>query len=279
MEKDGVAAGQPMFLFNLMRILARVMCVTLLVGCSSVPLPTQQSEADGKPLADVRAKVQKSDAVAQYYEGLAYYNGQGVATNYVEAAKRFHEKFGADKQANVATVECPATQAVVERADGFIKGFTEADPKAKVVARVDGKCVRDEALAATEDLLQKNPEVNVIYGGNGDSALGALAALQGAGRGTVDDVFLVSHDGSEPELIELVNPKSGLKLAVANRPKELARQTIDTLFEVLAGKVAMDKDLDVPVAAEVLTPDNLDKLQQFLAAEYFGTTDLKQYAK
>jgi ribose transport system substrate-binding protein len=196
-----------------------------------------------------------------------------------EAAKRFHEKFGADAQANVATVECPATQAVVDRADGFIKGFTEADPKAKVVARVDGKCVRDEALAATEDLLQKNPEVNVMYGGNGDSALGALAALQGAGRGTVDDVFLVSHDGSEPELIELVNPKSGLKLAVANRPKELARQTIDTLFEVLAGKVAMDKDLDVPVAAEVLTPDNLDKLQQFLAAEYFGTTDLKQYAK
>jgi hypothetical protein len=66
---------------------------------------------------------------------------------------------------------------------------------------------------------------------------------------------------------------------VANRPKELARQTIDTLAEVMAGKIPMDKDLDVPVAAEVLTPDNLDQLQKFLATEYFGTTDLKQYAK
>jgi ribose transport system substrate-binding protein len=167
----------------------------------------------------------------------------------------------------------------VDRADGFIKGFTGADPKAKVVTRADGGCVRDQALSATEDLLQAHPEVNVMYGANGDSALGALAALQGVGRGTVDDVFLVSHDGSEPELIELVNPKSGLKLAVANRPKELARQTLDTLAEVMAGKIPMDKDLDVPVAAEVLTPDNLDQLQKFLETEYFGTTDLKKYAK
>jgi hypothetical protein len=70
-----------------------------------------------------------------------------------------------------------------------------------------------------------------------------------------------------------------LKLAVANRPKELARQTIDTLSDVLAGKIPMDKDTDVPVAAQVLTPDNLTELQQFLATEYFGTTDLSKYAK
>jgi len=196
-----------------------------------------------------------------------------------EAAKRFHAKFGADTQALIATVECPATQQVVDRADGFVKGFTTADPKAKVVARVDGKCQRDKALAATEDLLQKNPEVNVIYGGNGDSALGALAALQGAGRGTADDVFLVSHDGSEPELIELVNPKSGLKLAVANRPKALARGTIDTLFEVLQGKLEMDKDKDIGIGAEVLTPDDIDYLNKFLAEQYLSSTDLSQYAK
>lgn len=196
-----------------------------------------------------------------------------------ETAKRFHAAFGADTQALVATVECPSVQQVVDRADGFIKGFQAEDPKAQVVARADGGCVRDKALAATEDLLQKNPEVNVIYGGNGDSALGALAALQGAGRGTAKDVFLVSHDGSEPELIELVNPNSGLKLSVANRPRELARGTIDTLFEVLKGERPMDQDTEVRIPAEVLTPDDVDYLNKFLAEQYFGTTDLKEYAK
>ncbi len=197
----------------------------------------------------------------------------------IEAAKRFHAAFGADTQAQIATVECPAIQQVVDRADGFIKGFTTADPKAKVVARVDGKCARDKALAASEDLLQKNPQVNVIYGGNGDSALGALAALQGAGRGTAKDVFLVSHDGSEPELIELVNPKSGLKLSVANRPKALARGTIDALLEVLQGKRAMDQDSEVRIPAEVLTPDDIQYLNKFLAEQYLSKTDLTQYAK
>lgn len=186
------------------------------------------------------------------------------------AAARFVKQFGADKQANLATVECPSIQAVVDRADGFIKGFTETMPNAKVVARTDGKCVRDKALAAAEDLLQSHPEVNVIYGGNGDSSLGALAALQGAGRGKVGDVLLVSHDGTEPEIKELVNPDSGLKLSIANRPRELAQATIDTLFEVLAGKRAMTSTDDVLVGAQVLTPDDKALLQKFLTEEYLS---------
>jgi ribose transport system substrate-binding protein len=196
-----------------------------------------------------------------------------------EAAARFHASFGADTQAMIATVECPSVSQVVERADGFIAGFTAEDPEAEVVSRVDGGCVRDLALAATEDLLQANPEINVIYGGNGDSALGALAALQGIGRGTAEDVFLVSHDGSEPELIELVNPESGLKLSVANRPRDLARATIDTLFETIRGERPMDEDSEVTIPAEVLTPDDIEYLNQFLAEQYFSDVDLNEYTK
>ena len=195
------------------------------------------------------------------------------------AAKKFLEQFGADAQAYVATVECPAIQAVVDRADGFVKGFTDEIPSAEIVARVDGECMRDTALTASEDLILAHPEVNVVYGGNGDSALGALAALQGAGRGTVDDVLLISHDASEPELIELVNPESGLKLSVANLPLELARATIDTVAEVIQGTRPMDEDTDVPIAAEVLTPDDLNYLNQFMAEQYLSDTDLSEYAK
>jgi ribose transport system substrate-binding protein len=196
-----------------------------------------------------------------------------------EAAKRFHERFGKDAKAKLATVECPAIQQVVDRADGFIEGFKSVDPNVEVVARADGKCFREKALAATEDLLQAHPDVNVIYGGNGDSALGALAALQGAGKGTIDKVFLVSHDGSEPELIEMVNSQSALKLAVANRPRELARGTIDTLIETIQGKRPMAEDTEVRIPAVVLTPDDVNALNQFLKEQYFSTVDLNQYAK
>jgi TPR repeat protein len=50
-------------------------------------LPAQQSEADGKLLADVRAKAEKGDAGAQFYLGLGYGTGRGVAKDEVGAVK------------------------------------------------------------------------------------------------------------------------------------------------------------------------------------------------
>jgi len=234
------------------------------------------AQAAGIPVATFAIK-HDAEGVSTPFVGIP----EGVATEEAGkiAAERFVEQFGEDTQAYVATVECPATQAVVDRADGFVKGFTAVMPEAEVVARVDGECVRDKALAATEDLLQVNPEVNVIYGGNGDSALGALAALQGAGRGTVDDVLLVSHDGTEPEVIELVNSQSGLKLSVANTPRQLAQTTIDVVLEMIYGERAIDSPDDVMVPAEVLTPDDVDYLQEFLADQYLSTIDLSEYVK
>jgi len=191
-----------------------------------------------------------------------------------EAAARFHAKFGADAAAKITIVDCPTIQAVVDRSDGFVKGFTETDAKAVVLDRIDGGCAREKAVKAMEDSIQAHPDVNVVYGGNGDNSLGALAALQGAGLGTSDKVFLTSHDGSEPEIQELVKASSALKLSVANRPKELSMATLETLGEVVSGARAKDQDSNVLVEAAVLNPDNIDALNQFLHDEYFSTTTL-----
>jgi ribose transport system substrate-binding protein len=191
-----------------------------------------------------------------------------------EAAARFHAKFGPDTAAKLTIVDCPTIQAVVDRSDGFVKGFTETDAKAVVIDRIDGGCAREKAVKAMEDSIQAHPDVNVVYGGNGDNSLGALAALQGANLGTSDKVFLTSHDGSEPELQELVKASSALKLSVANRPQELSRATLETLGEVVSGARAKDQDSNVLVEAAVLNPDDIDALNTFLHDQYFATTDL-----
>jgi hypothetical protein len=80
-------------------------------------------------------------------------------------------------------------------------------------------------------------------------------------------------------MIELVNPESGLKLSVANLPRELAQATIDTMIEIWEGERPMAEDTDVPIPAEVLTPDDVEYLNQFLAEEYLSDTDLTQYAE
>ena len=55
-------------------------------------LPAQQSEADRKLLADIRAKAEKGDAQSQFELGKAFYFGSlGVAKDEVEAVKWFRK--------------------------------------------------------------------------------------------------------------------------------------------------------------------------------------------
>jgi TPR repeat protein len=55
-------------------------------------LPAQQTEADSKLLADIRAKAEKGDAQSQCVLGEAFAEGNlGVARNEVEAVKWFRK--------------------------------------------------------------------------------------------------------------------------------------------------------------------------------------------
>jgi tetratricopeptide (TPR) repeat protein len=55
-------------------------------------LPAQQSDADRKRLADVRAKAGKGDAKSQFELGNTFYHGNlGVEKNYAEAVKWFRK--------------------------------------------------------------------------------------------------------------------------------------------------------------------------------------------
>jgi ABC-type sugar transport system substrate-binding protein len=55
------------------------------------------------------------------------------------------------------------------------------NPGLKVVAKADGGYVRDKGFAAAQNLLQRYPDVNAIYGENEEMALGASQAIDVAG--------------------------------------------------------------------------------------------------
>lgn len=192
-----------------------------------------------------------------------------------EAAKMFQKKFP-DKVPVLCLIDSVGIKPVNDRIDGFVQGFQKVLPNAKVADRLDGKSKKDAALNVTEDFLQKNSEANVFYGGNGDMSLGALAALEARGRGTSATEIVVSHDGSEPEVLKIMDPNSALKLAVANKPKELARATVDTLLEMINGKREMTNTDDILVNAALINGDNLAESQTFLKEEYFSNLQLQK---
>ncbi|CAN5877693.1 hypothetical protein BH20ACT6_BH20ACT6_13390 [soil metagenome] len=115
-------------------------------------------------------------------------------------------KFG-DKPAKIAMLDLNANQVSVDvqRDQGFLKGFgidvkdenkigDEDDPQIVGHAPTDG--AEAGGRTAMENLLQSDPDINLVYTINEPAAAGAYQALKAAGKDK--DVTLVSVDGSCP---------------------------------------------------------------------------------
>jgi len=66
-------------------------------------------------------------------------------------------------------------------------------PNMKMVARQSANWQQPEAYSKMETILQANPDIKGVISGNDTMAMGAIAALQAAGR---KDVIVVGFDGS-----------------------------------------------------------------------------------
>jgi len=88
-------------------------------------------------------------------------------------------------KAKVAIIDFPQSAIVCGlRAKGF-RDVMESMEGVKVVAQQDGKASRTDSMAVMENILTANPDVNVVFGINYDTAAGAAAAIQAAGRNDI----------------------------------------------------------------------------------------------
>jgi len=115
------------------------------------------------------------------------------------------------------------------RHDGFLKGFgiKEGDPQIVGAAPTQGD--RAKGQAAMENLLQKDPGINVIYSINEPSGFGGANALKAAGKDP-KDFILVSVDGGceaiakgiKPGIIDATSQQYPLKMAALGVEKGVA---------------------------------------------------------
>lgn len=119
------------------------------------------------------------------------------------------DNFGGGKLAAVALIEAlggkgkvaildhPEVESVILRTRGFLDELArqkrEKVVTIEVVATLPGGAAKDRSMKATEDLLQSHPDLNGLFAINDPSALGALAALEKAGK--LGQVKIVGFDG------------------------------------------------------------------------------------
>jgi ribose transport system substrate-binding protein len=116
------------------------------------------------------------------------------------------------------------------------KGFDEAIkkwPGMTILASQSGDFARDKGRQVAQTLLQAHPDATAIYAHNDEMAIGAIAALEAAGKKPGKDVIVVSIDGEKDAVQAIIDGKLGATCECNPRfgPKAFA-----TMKDYAAGK-------------------------------------------
>ncbi len=217
-------------------------CALALNGVKSEPAAAIVKAANdaGVPVFTVNVTVDPAALEAQGATIMQYLGADNAAGG-AQVAAQVLEDFGPDAELNLGFITEPDEVPVVVRDQGF-EDTIASNPNATVVAKVDGNVNPVDSLAVTQELMQGNPEVNVLFASTGPATFGALQAL--AGR---DDVFVYGFCASE-EPLTAVYPA-----CVAQEPEDYGRRVIEQIGIWLDGGT---------VEAEILRP-----LKMFVSGE------------
>jgi ABC-type sugar transport system substrate-binding protein len=90
------------------------------------------------------------------------------------------------------------------------KGFGDviaAEPKFKVVASQTGDFTRAKGKEVMEAFLKANPDIDVLYAHNDDMGLGAIEAIEGAGKKPGTDIKIITVDAVRDGMQALADGK------------------------------------------------------------------------
>jgi ribose transport system substrate-binding protein len=124
-----------------------------------------------------------------------------------------------------------------ERTKGFVDEVKASAPSMKIVAQQTGDFAREKGQQVTEQLLQGNPDISAIYAENDEMGIGALTAIQDAGKEPGKDVKVVSIDGTRNAVQEIVDGRMNAVIESNPRFGPLAFQVAE---DFLAGKTAKE---------------------------------------
>ncbi len=170
----------------------------------------------------------------------------------VWAGEYVNENLGGE--AVILDVGLPALTTTVARSTGFIDGITSVlGDNARLAQSVNGDGLKDVAVTVSADALTANPDVNVIFGINDDSALGGLQSYEAAGLDL--DALLVVGFGCEGNACKDALTEGGpYKVSAAMFPEYQGRLIIDAGVAAYNG-VELPAHLIAP--STPITADNL----------------------
>lgn len=149
------------------------------------------------------------------------------------AAEAALEALGGEGQ--IAIIDHPEVESVIQRTRGFREVIAQArddGADVQIVSVLPGGGAQDKSFRAAEDLLQAHPDLDLIFGINDETALGAVAAIERAGRsGTVQVIGF----GGKQEAREAVRD-GRLYADVITHPRRIGELIVEAVDGYMRGE-------------------------------------------
>ncbi|NTF59521.1 ABC transporter substrate-binding protein [Agrobacterium rhizogenes] len=128
-----------------------------------------------------------------------------IGSDFVDEGKRIAEWLAKNANGKKKIIELEGTTGS-SPANDRKKGFDETIKAAggfEIVASQSGDFARDKGRQVAEALLQAHPDADIIYAHNDEMAIGAISAIEAAGKVPGKDILVLSIDGGK-EAVGLV---------------------------------------------------------------------------
>lgn len=166
-----------------------------------------------------------------------------LGSDFVEEGKKAGAWVVEDSKAASDTVNIVEIQGTTgsapanDRKEGFEEAI-KANPKLKIIASQSGDFTRSGGKQVMEAFLKNNPDIDVVFAHNDDEGLGAIEAIEAAGKVPGKDIKIVTIDAVKDGMTALSNGK--INYIVECSPM-LGDQLMDLAKKVIAGETVPER--------------------------------------
>jgi simple sugar transport system substrate-binding protein len=182
-----------------------------------------------------------------------------IGADFVEEGKRAgawvaDQYAGAPGQVDIVQLEgTTGADPAIDRDTGFKQGIS-SNPNLRIVASQTGDFTRSGGKQVMEALLKSTPKIDVVFAQNDDMGLGAMEAIEAAGKVPGKDIKIVAVDATHDGMQALADGK--FNYIVECNPL-LGPKLMDLVKQVAAGEQVPDR---------VVVPDEAFDQQQAIKA-------------
>ncbi len=174
----------------------------------------------------------------------------------VQGAKYIGEKLGGEGK--VVILDAPASGSVAElRKKGFLDSIT-AYPGIEVIGTYITQFNREAGLKDMADILTANPRIDAVYSMDDETSIGALQAIQAAGR---TDIKVITGGGGCQVYFNMMPAFTDIWVQSALYSPAMVKDAVDQAVAILSGET---------VEAVKIIPTTIvdkDNVEDFLDAD------------